>query len=77
MDYKLFLFNRYVFMAISKLTAKKILKEQGAVRVSDEATIEFAALINSYSYKIAAKAAKLAKHAKRKTVEKSDINLAK
>lgn len=77
MDYKLFSFNRYVFMAISKLTAKKILKEQGAIRVSEDAAIELAVLINSYAYKTAAKAARLAKHAKRKTVEKADINLAK
>ncbi len=64
-------------MTISKLTAKRMLKEQGAIRVSDEAAMEFSTLINSYAYKIAAKAVKLAKHAKRKTVDKADINLAK
>ena len=64
-------------MTISKLTSKKILKEQGAMRVSDKAADEFSNVLNSYAYRTAAKAVKLAKHAKRKTVEKADINLAK
>jgi histone H3/H4 len=64
-------------MGISKLTAKKILKECGAIRVSDEAADEFSEIMNAFSYKTATKAVKLAAHAKRKTVEKSDINLAK
>jgi histone H3/H4 len=64
-------------VAIRESTAKKILKEAGAKRVSDEAIAEFTILINRYAYSIAKKAVKLAAHAKRKTVEKSDIELAK
>ncbi|MGC8710686.1 MAG: histone [Candidatus Micrarchaeia archaeon] len=64
-------------MAITKSTAKKILQEEGAQRVSDSAAMEFSRIINKYAYSIAKKAVKLAAHARRKTVEKSDIELAK
>ncbi|MDE1825539.1 MAG: NFYB/HAP3 family transcription factor subunit [Candidatus Micrarchaeota archaeon] len=64
-------------MKITKATAKRILKEAGAIRVSDPAASEFARTLNNFAYSIAGKAAKLCAHAKRKTVEKSDIELAK
>ncbi len=64
-------------MPITKITAKRMLKEAGAERVSDDAAIEFAELINRYAYTIAKKASRLSAHAKRKTVKKADINLAK
>ena len=64
-------------MKITKATAKRILKEAGAIRVSEPAAVEFARTLNNIAYTIAAKAAKLSVHAKRKTVEKSDIELAK
>lgn len=64
-------------MHVSKLTAKRILKHMGAARVSDDAAVEFADAINSYAYRTAGKAVKLTLHAKRKTVEKADITLAK
>ncbi|MEM0087219.1 MAG: NFYB/HAP3 family transcription factor subunit [Candidatus Micrarchaeaceae archaeon] len=63
-------------MAISKRFALKILKEMGAKRVSDDAASEFSDALNKFAYRIASKAVKLAAHAKRKTVEKSDIDLA-
>lgn len=63
-------------MDISKLTARKILKASGAERVSDTAASELAEAITAFSYSIAKKAVKLAGHAKRKTVERSDIELA-
>jgi len=64
-------------MRITKMTIKKILKEEGAERVSESAANELARIINRYTYSIAKKAVKLAAHAKRKTVEKADIDLAK
>ncbi|MDE1828021.1 MAG: NFYB/HAP3 family transcription factor subunit [Candidatus Micrarchaeota archaeon] len=64
-------------MRISKMTIKKILKEQGAERVSESAATELARIVNRYAYSIAKRAVKLAAHAKRKTVEKADIDLAK
>ena len=64
-------------MKISKLTAKKILKDSGAERVSDEAATTLADLITAFSYSVANKAVKLAGHARRKTVSKADVDLAK
>ncbi|MGC8586789.1 MAG: histone [Candidatus Micrarchaeia archaeon] len=63
-------------MAISRLAAKKILKDAGATRISDDAISYFAEALNIFAYSIAKKAVKLAAHAKRKTVEKEDIKLA-
>ena len=61
---------------IKKSTAKKILKEAGAYRISDDALDEFLDVINKYSYSLAQKAVKLAHHANRKTLRKEDIELA-
>ncbi|MEM0094793.1 MAG: NFYB/HAP3 family transcription factor subunit [Candidatus Micrarchaeaceae archaeon] len=63
-------------MAISKRLALQILKEMGAKRVSESAASEFSDRLNKLAYRIAGKAVKLAAHAKRKTVKKSDIDLA-
>ncbi len=63
-------------MYVSDGTARKILKEAGATRVSADATQEFQKCINRYAFEVAQKAVKFAKHAKRKTVEGSDISLA-
>ena len=63
-------------MSISKQSAKKILKEAGAKRVSDSAALELADILNKHAYSIAKKASKLALHAKRATVKKEDIELA-
>lgn len=64
-------------MKISKLTAKRILKDSGAERVSDSAAEELSDTITAFSYTIAKKAVALASHAKRKTVSKADVDLAK
>ncbi len=64
-------------MAISKLTARKILKDAGAERVSDSAALELSELVDRYAYSLAKKAVSLAAHAKRKTIQKADIDLAK
>ncbi len=63
-------------MYISKSTAKRILKEAGASRVSDEALDSFYTAINKIAYSMAAKSVGFAKHAKRKTIEPSDVKLA-
>lgn len=64
-------------MPITKMTAKKILIESGAKRVSDDAAIELADELNKIAYFISNKAVKLSAHAKRITIKKSDIELAK
>jgi histone H3/H4 len=63
-------------MYISESTARRILREAGAARISDDAAVEFHKHINKYAYDVAEKAVKLAKHAKRKTIDSSDVKLA-
>jgi histone H3/H4 len=63
-------------MYISKSTAKRMLKDAGAARVSDEAAGVLQAKLDKLGYAAATKAVSLANHAKRKTVEPSDIELA-
>lgn len=63
-------------MLISCSTARKILKESGAERINKDAAIEFQKYINTISFEKANKSVLLAKHAKRKTIEVSDIKLA-
>ena len=64
-------------MPITKLTAKKILKDAGAKRVSDSAASELSAVLNRFAYQTAKKAVRLAAHARRQTVKKADVELAK
>lgn len=64
-------------MSFSKVASKKILKEAGADRVSDPAAVELSEIVNKYAYQLAKKAVSLAAHAKRKTIKKADIDLAK
>lgn len=63
-------------MFIANSTMRKILKEAGATRVSEEASAELQKYVNRTAYKIAEKAVALSKHAKRKTVAAADIRLA-
>ncbi len=64
-------------MAITHGAARKILKEAGAFRVSDIAVVEFTDIVNKFAYSMAKKSVRLAEHAKRKTVQKIDIELSK
>ncbi len=64
-------------MAITRVTAKRILKDAGAGRVSNDAAEELAETVSKYAYTIAKKAISLSAHAKRKTIKKADIDLAR
>jgi len=63
-------------MYISENTVKKILKEAGANRVSANASAELQKHVNKMAFVLANKAVRLSKHAKRKTVDISDVKLA-
>ena len=56
--------------------AKRLIKQAGATRVSDEAAVELANVLEEYGIEIGAEATKYAKHAGRKTVTAEDIKLA-
>ncbi len=54
----------------------KIMREAGALRVSDDAKIALAEVLEEEAVRISREAKKLAEHAGRKTVTDKDIQLA-
>ncbi len=63
-------------MYISESTVKRIMKEAGAGRISSDASRYLQRRINVMLFDISKKAVQLSKHAKRKTIDISDIKLA-
>ena len=64
-------------MALPFATFERILKEaKKGIRVSDKATLAFAAAIESLAKEIAAEASSFAEHANRKTIMEQDIRMA-
>ena len=55
---------------------KRLLKNSGASRISDEAAQELAEVLEQIGEDISRDASKLAKHAGRKTIKAEDIELA-
>jgi len=63
-------------MYITESTVKRIMKEAGAKRISSDASRYLQKRINVMLFDISKKAVLLSKHAKRKTVDVSDVKLA-
>lgn len=63
-------------MYISEHVVKKILKEAGATRISATASMELQKYVNRLAFNLAQKAVRFSKHAKRRTVDISDVKLA-
>ena len=61
---------------IPKAPVGRILMKAGAKRVSQDAMEAFTVILTDMTEKIAAQAAKIAKHSGRKTVNEGDIRLA-
>lgn len=61
---------------LPKAPVKRIIESAGAARVSDEATVALADVLEEYAVEIAERAIKLAKHDGRKTIKAEDIELA-
>ncbi|RAP50719.1 MAG: histone [Methanosphaera sp. SHI613] len=61
---------------LPKAPVKRIIESAGAARVSDEATVALAQVLEDEAMIIAERAIKLAKHAGRKTIKAEDIELA-
>ena len=55
---------------------KRLLKNAGATRISDDAAIKLAEVLEEIGEDVSRSATKLAKHAGRKTVKAEDIDLA-
>ena len=55
---------------------KRLLKNAGASRISDDAAVKLAEVLEEIGEDLARDATKLAKHAGRKTVKAEDIELA-
>ncbi|MBN1544703.1 MAG: NFYB/HAP3 family transcription factor subunit [Nanoarchaeota archaeon] len=56
--------------------AERILKNAGAARVSEEAKVAFSDVLREIAEDIGNQAARISKHAGRKTVQEEDIKLA-
>jgi len=66
-----------IFMSeIPIAPVKRIIKNSGAARISDDAAVALADAMEEYAEVVAMQAVKLAKHAGRKTVTADDIELA-
>ncbi len=63
-------------MYISESAVRKLLKEAGASRISNDAVKRIQEHIDVLAFQLAKKSVSLSKHAKRKTVEAADVKLA-
>lgn len=56
---------------------ENLMKEKGAIRVSEDAKKELKKILEDYLYDLSLKASKIAVHSKRKTINGGDLLIAK
>lgn len=56
---------------------ENLMKEKGAIRVSDDARVELKKILEEYLYTLSLKASKIASHSGRKTINSGDLLIAK
>lgn len=56
---------------------ENLMKEKGAIRVSNDAREELKKILESYLYDLSLKASKIATHSGRKTINSGDLLIAK
>lgn len=56
---------------------ENLMKEKGAIRVSNDARDELKKILESYLYDLSLKASKIATHSGRKTINSGDLLIAK
>jgi histone H3/H4 len=62
-------------MILAKASIDKIIRKAGAARVSSEAALRLAQVLEDEGVEIAKEAVELAEHAGRKTVKREDIRM--
>ena len=56
---------------------EKLMKEKGAIRVSEDAVEELRKILENYLYDLSLKASKISTHSGRKTITAADLLIAK
>lgn len=56
---------------------ENLMKEKGAIRVSEDAKEELKKILENYLYELSLKASKIATHSGRKTINSGDLLIAK
>lgn len=64
-------------MGLPLLALENLMKEKGALRVSEDSKEELKKILESYLYDLSLKASKIASHAGRKTINSGDLRIAK
>ena len=64
-------------MTIPLSALEKLMKEKGALRVSEGSKEELKKILEQYLYELSLKASKIAGHSNRKTINSGDLLIAK
>ena len=59
------------------LALERLMKDKGAIRVSEDAKTELRKILENYLYELSLKASKISMHSGRKTINAGDLQIAK